>query len=234
MKKLIPALSSLALLFLSSCVFSLFPIYTKDTLINISAFEGEWVNKSGSSIKVVKLGVISKMSVKVQPGDDDYIVQDGDTIRDKEAVAAYYENDLEEEITEILGKKLTGYSRTMIEGEDSIKYRAHLAKIGNNTFLDLYPADEGSAFTKALDGNFIPVHSFMKIQIDQDQLQLISFDLEKLQKLFKSNKIRLRHEEVDDLTVITAQPEEIQKFLNIYADRKDVLESPEIYQRTAP
>lgn len=237
MKKIFLSLSICSILFLSSCVFSLFPIYTQETLVEIPEFEGEWTNENGDQIIVKKLGVISEMSVSIEPGEDDYIIQKGDTIRDRTAVAEYYENELKNDITSMLGKKITGYEMTIKDNEDSIKYRVHLANIGSSLFLDQFPYDEdihldnGSVYMTAMKGNFIPVHSFMKIEISPNELRLISFDLDKMQKLFRSNKIRLRHEEVDDLTIITAKPEEIQKFLSVYADRKDVFESPEVYRK---
>lgn len=219
---------------LSSCVFSLFPIYTKDTLVDLPEFEGVWQGDQNDRIEVKKLGEISKMEISIQPGDDDYIVKNGDTIRDKGEVAAYFENDLKKSIENTLSKKLTGYQMTIIDSEDTLTYRAHIAKIGKNLFLDLYPLSDTPIYNDAIGKNFIPVHTFMKIEIKEHKLLLTEFDLDKLRDLFRSNKIRLRHEDVDDMIVITAQPEEIQKFLMIYSENEAVFDNTSSYRRVAP
>jgi len=71
----------------------------------------------------------------------------------------------------------------------------------------------------------------MKMDMKDGKLNLTMFDLEKLNKLFDSNLIRLRHENVDGTVLITAQPKEIQKFLEKYADDESVFESIETYAR---
>ena len=57
------------------------------------------------------------------------------------------------------------------------------------------------------------------------------FDLDKLKDLFDSNRIRLRHEKVNGAIMITAQPEEIQKFLISYSKDETVFEKPDYYVR---
>ena len=63
------------------------------------------------------------------------------------------------------------------------------------------------------------------------KLVLTPFDLEKLNRLFESNLIRLRHENVDGSVLITAQPREIQKFLERYSEDETVFEDADIYER---
>jgi len=79
--------------------------------------------------------------------------------------------------------------------------------------------------------NFMPVHTFIKLKFTNNQLDLTAFNLEKLNKLFESNLIRLRHENVDGTVLITAQPDEIQKFIDQYSDDETVFEETEHYKR---
>ena len=222
------------LMMLTSCVFSLFPIYTKDTLVDIPEFEGIWQGDENDRIEVKKLGKITSMDIKITPDENDYIIKNGDTIRDKEEVAAYFENELKKSIENTIGKKLTGYQMTIIDSKDTIVYRAHIAKIGNNLFLDLFPFSESDLYDKAVMNNYIPVHSFMKIETKEGEMSLTEFDLDKLRDLFRANKIRLRHEDVDDMIVITAQPEEIQKFLMIYSENEEVFDNTSSYKKVVP
>ena len=62
---------------------------------------------------------------------------------------------------------------------------------------------------------------------------MIHFDLEKLNDLFESNLIRLRHENVDGTILITAQPKELQKFFDTYADDESVFDTRETYSRAS-
>ena len=107
--------------------------------------------------------------------------------------------------------------------------RAKLAKIGDDHFLDLYPVD--GMDDEYTSRNLFPVHTFMKLNLSGDYLEIVQFDMSKLTDLFKSNQIRLRHEKVDGAIMITAQPKEIQKFLDSYSEDEEVFENPEIYKR---
>jgi len=71
----------------------------------------------------------------------------------------------------------------------------------------------------------------MKVKLNGNKLDLIQFDLDKLNKLFKSNLIRLRNENVDGTILITAQPKELQKFLDKYSEDESVFEDGESYTR---
>ncbi|MCR9081468.1 MAG: hypothetical protein NXH89_03550, partial [Cyclobacteriaceae bacterium] len=70
-----------------------------------------------------------------------------------------------------------------------------------------------------------------KLRLTGQKLVLTPFDLEKLNRLFESNLIRLRHENVDGTVLITAQPKEIQKFLERYSEDETVFEDADIYER---
>jgi len=121
------------------------------------------------------------------------------------------------------------YKMVVMDDGKRLVYLAHVVSIGKDYFLDLYPLPEFS--DTAFGQNLFPVHTFMKMDITDGKLNLTLFDLEKLNKLFESNLIRLRHEKVDGQVLITAQPKEIQKFLEKYADDESVYESVDTYSR---
>ena len=174
---------------MSSCVYSLFPIYTKDTLTFLPALVGKWSD-----------------------GEDDILFEPGG--------------------------KHSYQMKVYEEGEMAAVYEVHLVRVGDDIFMDLYPSDDDSfsgkgvpSFEKNLNANYFPVHSFSKLKLVDGKLQLISFDLKMMHDLFKSNRIRLRHENVDDIILITAQPKEIQKFLKQYSNDTSVFDVPIEYVR---
>ena len=126
-----------------------------------------------------------------------------------------------------------GYIMTVVDGGDITKYQVHLAQIGDDIFMDLYATED--SFTDQAFGSMVwfPVHNFMKIEMEGDKLTVIQFDLDKMNKLFDSNLIRMSHENVDGTILITAQPKEIQKFLKKYSRDESVYEGEEIYTRVS-
>jgi len=195
MKKLIKNFQLVAfaflLSFLTSCVYSLFPIYTEDTLVFKPELLGKWESK------------------------DDYIV---------------FEQYKDGEVKENSSKT---YRMTVKDqGKDDVKYIVHLVEIGNELFMDLYPIITYRG-TKFGEDNVLPVHSFMKIDLKPKTMDIVFFDLDKLNKLFESNLIRLRHENVDGTILITAQPKELQKFLEKYSKDESVYDYTETYSKVA-
>lgn len=262
---------------MSSCVYSLFPIYTEDTIVYVPELVGKWkLTDSGDEYVIFEPGFNEDATISISketqqaPGepkvvtnfsidfdDDEYIVIEGDTIRDKEKIKAYYQKELDSTLLrlgETLKKTLEGigkamddlkkqngafsfstedqsYKMTYVSGDDKFEYTAHLAQIGNDLFLDMFPTDGEHADKTFNSMVWFPVHMFMKLEIEGDQIKLTQFDLDKMNKLFDSNLIRLRHENVDGTVLITAQPKEIQKFLDKYSDDESVFEDESTYSR---
>lgn len=289
MKSKIKVFATLLLLcfFLSSCVYSLFPIYTDDTLVNIPELIGRW--QSGSDEEdyiLISDGVtveesvtftesnseseqnnevkISKPTFKMTTDQGDYVVIGGDTVRDKQVKEAYYQKQFDslisskemkenfkklgENLSEF-GEKLNGlgkpnkpksfsinkksYLMTVVDDGEPTKYELHLVKIGDEIYMDL-AATENDYSDAAFESQvWFPVHTFMKMDLEVDELKLTQFDLDKLNKFFKSNLIRLKNENVDGTILITAQPKELQKFLEKYADDESVFNDTEVYTRVA-
>ncbi len=281
MKTKAKSIAALAILMMcmSSCVYSLFPIYTEDTLVYLPDLVGKWqvgdnpddylIFEPGFNVDAtIKVGQPNKEAVKasapkitknfsIEFDGDEYIIEEGDTIRDPEKIKAYYEKELEGTFQE-LGEKLAetmegvakaitsiarpgyklGYSSddqsyTMIamHNGEKIKYNVHLAQIGEDIFMDLYPTDSEMS-NKAFESMvWFPVHMFMKMELKDDRLILTHFDLDKMNKLFDSNLIRIGHEKIDGTVLITAKSEEIQKFFDKYSNDESVFDSSEEYKR---
>lgn len=123
------------------------------------------------------------------------------------------------------------YKMVVMDDGKRKPYQVHVVEIGEDYFLDIYPLPEYEDNT--FSDNLFPVHSFMKMNIEDGELKLTLFDLEKLNELFESNLVRLRHEYVDGNVVITAQPTEIQKFLDRYSNDETVFEDAEVYTKAS-
>lgn len=194
----------LLVVLLNSCVYSLFPIYTDDTLVYFPELLGRW---------------------ELEGAFDEYIEFNKLT-----EGKGFLDNSSEESSEEELSLEKS-YQIIIMEGDDKQVFVGHIAEIGDDFFLDLYPDERD--YDVSLYSNMMPVHTFIKLRYIDNQLDLTAFDLEKLNKLFESNLIRLRHENVDGTILITAQPTEIQKFLDRYSDDESVFEDTEVYKRAS-
>ncbi|MBO3698221.1 hypothetical protein [Roseivirga sp. E12] len=291
MKRKIKVLVAFSLLMvcMSSCVvYSLFPIYTPDTLVYLPELEGTWQSgddeddhitfermteneavlhdgepiRDGQMITVESeyTDSISGNGWSIKSGDSISITRNGVKITDRDAIIAHYDtligggkekNHVEKSLSPLSEgiKKLNeslkkvetkfqgtayivkdeSYKMTFVDDDERFVYQAHIVRIGEDYFLDLYPLPEYSS--GGFGENLFPVHTFMKMDVTSEKLNLTLFDLEKLSDLFKSNLVRLRHENVDGTILITAQPKEIQKFLERYSDDESVFESVDTYSK---
>jgi hypothetical protein len=111
---------------------------------------------------------------------------------------------------------------------DTVSFEAGLLKIGDHHFLDLFPYYEGDKDeVYYLFRNFIPTHSFLKIEWADQKLVLYIFEYDRMKKLFEQNRIRIKHELIDDdYIVITASTEDLQRFIKKYADDKEAFDEP--------
>lgn len=286
MKSKSKVLASLLLLcfMLSSCVYSLFPIYTKDTIVFNESLLGKWQlgndpdytitfstrkNKEKESQlddnDLDRILTAAKAMFSVDLDSMEHLVVRGDTLKGEKAIKDYFlarmdaaqldavtELNSDREVSETLKTALKraeeelanrrsfefeqssdSYIMTLNDEGEEFIYEVYLVRIGGDIFMDLY-AEESDYFDKAMESDsFLPVHTFMKLKLNENKLDLISFDLDKLNKLFKSNLIRLKHEKVDGTILITAQPKELQKFLDKYSDDETVFEEAAIYTRVA-
>lgn len=274
--------------FMSSCVYSLFPIYTDDTVVFKEELLGKWkldtqgsymlfetMNKEGekqpAEEKKYKYSITIKEGFILSSDDPIFITVNGRKVYDEDSIITIMNErmaknleipdipvlsaeEMKEEVKKNIKEdelkpqdisyngtvavhekksyKLTIYSAEAVACDEKGKkeaYIAHLVEIGDDLFMDLYPVKEFSSLN--ISDNYFPVHTFFKVAISEDQFSMTHFDLDKLNKLFKSNLIRLRHENVEGTILITAQPKELQKFLDQYSDDETVFDYTDTYER---
>ncbi len=117
----------------------------------------------------------------------------------------------------------TSYVLQIVD-KDSLKseFSVHVIKLGGNYFLDFYLEDFLDDDNLNLASfHIIPVHTFAKLTISNNHLQINWFDQNWLEDLIKENKIRIHHEKNDDFILLTAKPGELQKFVTKYVNSEE-------------
>ena len=117
----------------------------------------------------------------------------------------------------------TSYVLEIID-KDSLKseFSVHIIKLGGHYFLDFYLEDFlDSQELDLADFHIIPVHTFAKLTVKNNQLLINWFDQEWLEDLIKENKIRIHREKNDDFILLTAKPGELQKFATKYVNSEE-------------
>jgi hypothetical protein len=96
-----------------------------------------------------------------------------------------------------------------------------LARIGKNHYLDYYPAETPAQkkVERFYKDHFVKVHASYRIDFkDGDHFVMKRFDKDFLDKLISDNKINIRHVLVDGKNIITASTDDLQKFIVQYGN----------------
>lgn len=105
------------------------------------------------------------------------------------------------------------------------EFIVHVIELGGHYFLDFYLEEYVNDDELDLASfHIIPVHTFAKLTVRDDNLLINWFDQEWLQDLIEENKIRIHHENNDDFILLTAKPRELQKFVTKYVNSEDAFE----------
>ena len=199
-------------LLLQGCIPSLHPLYTKDKIVYLELLEGVWADQQEDT-------ELQSLTGK-EKDDVATIKNNGSALAD---IWDFRKNDD------------NGY--LLIHQDNKGRKAAfdiYVVKLGDDYFMDFYmrdlPKNEAGAFSDVLNNNendlavyhTILVHTFAKLIVVKDEVKIKMFDPDFLEKLFKQRQIRIKHEQLDDgQIVLTAQPEELQKFVEKYADHNE-------------
>ena len=201
MKKIILTTAfAFLLIFLSSCLTTLHPIFTEKDLAYDPKLIGVWnTENEGKKGKVIISNLASENSVEL-PGNISVIKQKGYFI--------IYQDE---------------------NGKVSDQYIAFLARIGKHLYFDYFPADKkGDRKLDEFFGvHFVRMHTSYRVEILKDgSFELSQLDGSYVKSLINEKKIRIRHEiDADDNTVITASTKELQQYLLKYGDEPSAYRS---------
>jgi len=107
------------------------------------------------------------------------------------------------------------YEMRVFDGKEG-RFEAHLLKLEDTMFLDIFPdnemLEEMQDFYKF---HILPVHTFMKVEQIEPNLQLRMMDPDKVSKMLEADPNLLRHEVRDDgsIIVLTAPTKQLQEFM---------------------
>jgi hypothetical protein len=109
------------------------------------------------------------------------------------------------------------YKMTDIEDGKKAEFAVHLVKLDNNYYLDFLPVKYNIP-SVMLDQQLIPAHIFGKIEFVDSNIVMNWFDVEFLTDLIDSNKIKISHKMLENSILLTANTEELQKFVKKYGN----------------
>jgi len=192
------------IIFLSSCLKTLHPIFTVKDIVYEQKLLGTW--KAKASNDDLAFAVITNLS------SDNSI-------------------ELPEKIVAIKQKGyLILYKKQ--NGEIIDQFIAFLARIGEHLYFDYYPADkkEDRKLDEFWREHFIKMHTSFRVEIANDgSFELSQFDESYLTDLIDKKKIRISHEtDPDDNVVITASTSALQRYIIKYGDDPSAYRSEKI------
>lgn len=109
-------------------------------------------------------------------------------------------------------------------------FKLHLVQLGAHLFLDLAPKDELALKNEFFAGHWVPTHTFFRVRIDGDRLQVAALEVDYLEPLVVSQKTRIG-QMLKDAVVLTGSTKELQDWLLKHAEIPDVFTEPEEYHR---
>ena len=194
MKKIVLTTAfALLLIFLSSCLTTLHPIFTERDLAYDSKLIGTWhTENDGKKGKVVISNLATQTSFEL-PGNISAFKHRG-----------YFVSYQDE------------------NGKTSDQYIAFLARIGKHLYFDYYPAyKKGDRKPDEFFGvHFVRMHTSYRAEILKDgSFELSQLDGSYVQSLIDEKKIRINHEkDANGNIVITASTDELQGYIIKYGD----------------
>jgi hypothetical protein len=75
--------------------------------------------------------------------------------------------------------------------------------------------------------HLVPTHIFAKVELTDQYLILHFFDIEWLEKLIETNRIKISYVELEDRYLLTAKTEELQKFITKFANDSTTFIEPD-------
>ena len=106
---------------------------------------------------------------------------------------------------------------------------AHLVRLQNRLFLDVYPSEmpskteEPNKLELPYNSFFlIPAHTFIRIDFIGRKLKMWLTNDEEMKKLLKEEPNAVKHTFIEDKLILTAPTKELQNFVLKYADDKRV------------
>jgi hypothetical protein len=109
------------------------------------------------------------------------------------------------------------YKLIALEGNNKAEFAVHLIKIKNDYYLDFFPVKYDIPH-EMLYWHLVPAHIFGKIEFVSDDIVMSWFNSEFLTNMIDSNKVKISYKELENSILLTANTEELQKFVKKFGD----------------
>jgi hypothetical protein len=109
-------------------------------------------------------------------------------------------------------------------------FKLHLVQLGAYLFLDLEPKDELALKNSFFAAHWVPAHTFFRVRLDGDRLQVAALEEDYLKPLIVSKKTRIG-QMLKDAVVLTGSTKELQDWLLKHAEIQEAFTGREEYHR---
>ena len=186
----------------SSCIPSLFPLYTEEDLVTDDRIVGTW--EAGEMGTWVIERLYNKPLIDIFSSDW---------------------SDAKENNTYKLVVIET-------DGEDTLEaeFVVHMLVLDGQHYLNYYPGDF-ELDHDFLSWHMVEANNFSKVWITEDSISLGFFDPSYLEDLIDENRIKISHIRHDNGILLTARTRELQKFILKYGDEEDAILEPDVFKR---
>lgn len=109
-----------------------------------------------------------------------------------------------------------GQDTLLVDGERDGLFEAHLVRLGDRLYLDLYPEEPqtGNDFYKS---HVVPAHSLWSYERQGNVVLLGILDNGYLEKAIESGEVRIDHVEHEGVLVLTAPTADLQALVSAHA-----------------
>lgn len=188
----------LLMLIISGCtVLSFYPLYTEDVLIRNDKIIGKWETIESSDTLVWEIIFKDKKWIKKHNNPAD--------------------RGSREEPNKFAYSLFLYYAANP---EKKAEFQLHLVELNGKTYIDFFP-EQWNVDISILEFHLMGVHTFAKVNIENDSIAINWFDSDWFKENLESNKIRIKHEKNSANILLTAQPKELQKFVSKYSNDED-------------
>lgn len=192
----------LLMLIISGCtVLSFYPLYTEDVLIRNDKIIGKWETIESSDTLVWEIIFKDKKWIKKHNNPAD--------------------RGSREEPNKFAYSLFLYYAANP---EKKAELQLHLVELNGKTYIDFFP-EQWNVDISILEFHLMGVHTFAKVNIENDSIAINWFDSDWFKENLESNKIRIKHEKNSANILLTAQPKELQKFVSKYSNDEDAFDA---------
>lgn len=191
-------------LFLTGCtVLSFYPFYTRDVLVKDSRILGNWETNDASEKPFI------------------WEISFPDSVMESNEKTGWEEVKVPNTFTYML----SCYDKE--KPDNRAEFKLHMFRLEDKLYFDFYPED-WDIDNSLLMFHLMATHTIAQVTLN-DTLTVNWLDQEWFDDLIKENKIRIHHEKNANYTLLTARPEELQKFVSKYSNDSNAWKDGLVY-----